>query len=162
MKSNKTTTNIISLPNPTASNARKLTDKVTESVHPKVQLNVVIESGLTTSTPLYDDVCVQASTITAAKNRGFDEGFLLMIKTVCLSALSRLERGDIVDSTILCADIRYGLRKNKPLAGAAVPGLNKGERLNAGTVVLLLADAGELPLEPLGRNMANLQKYRVK
>ncbi len=135
---------------------------LTESIHPKVQLKAVLVNGHTESEPLYDDVGVQASTITAAKNRGFDKGFVHMVKTVCLLALSRLERGDIVDSTILCADIRYGLRKNKPLDGAALPGLSKGERLNAGTVVLILAEAGELPLEPLGPNKANLQKYRVK
>ena len=134
----------------------------TESIHPKVQLKAVLVNGHTESEPLYDDVGVQVSTITAAKNRGFDKGFVHMVKTVCLLALSRFERGDIVDSTILCADIRYGLSKIKPLGGAAVPGLSKGERLNAGTIVLLLADAGELPLEPLGPNKANLQKYRVK
>jgi hypothetical protein len=40
-------------------------------------------------------------------------------------------------------------------------GLSKGERLNAGSVIWLLVDAGELPLEPLGPNKANLQKYLV-
>ena len=134
----------------------------TESIHPKIQLKAVLVNGHTESEPLYDDVGVQASTITAAKNRGFDKGFVHMVKTVCLLALSRFKPGDKVDSPMLCADIRYGLRKNKPLDGAAVPGLSKGERLNAGTVVLILADAGELPLEPLGTNTANLQQYRLK
>jgi hypothetical protein len=40
-------------------------------------------------------------------------------------------------------------------------GLSKGERLNAGSVIWLLADAGELQLESLGPNKANLQKYLV-
>jgi hypothetical protein len=105
---------------------------------------------------------VQPSTLLRAKQKGLSEHFVRLIKQIALLALDGFKRGDIVDSTMLCADIRYGLIDDKPVAGADVPGLSKGERLNAGTVVLLLANAGELPLEPLGRNSANLQKYRVE
>ena len=67
---------------------------------------------------------------------------------------------------MLCAEIRYGLSKDKPVVRTVVPGLSKGERLDAGTAILILADTkehpGELPLESLGSNTANLQQYRVK
>jgi len=131
-------------------------------IHAKVQLKAVLVNGHTESEPLYDDVGVQASTITAVKNRGIDEGFAQMIKIVCLLGLSEFKPGDIVDSPVLCAEIRYGLSNDEPVDDTDVAGLSEGERLNAGTVVLILADAGELPLEPQGPNKANLQQYRVK
>ena len=134
----------------------------TESIHPKIQLKAVLVNGHTESEPLYDDVCVQPSTITAVKNRGIDEGFAQMIKIICLLGLSEFKPGDKVDSPLLCAEIRYGLSNDEPVDDVDVAGLSEGERLDAGTVVLILAEAGELPLEPLGPNKANLQKYRVK
>ena len=108
------------------------------------------------------DIYLLPSTIAAARQSGIDADFLLLIKKIALQALVGFQPGDRVDSTMLCADIRYGLSKDKPVIGADVPGLSKGERLNAGTAILILADAGELPLERLGRNGANLQQYRVK
>lgn len=99
---------------------------------------------------------------TGAENRAFNEGFRHMIKTISSLAIDDLDPGVIVNSRILCAEVRYGLRHDKPVDGADVPGLSKGERLDAGRVIWSLADAGKLPLEPLGRNGANLQQYRVK
>ena len=110
----------------------------------------------------HDEIYLLPSTITAARQSGIDADFLLLIKKIALQALVGFKSGDIVDSTKLCAEIRYGLINDKPVIGADVPGLSKGERLNAGTAVLILVDEGELPLEPLGPNKANLQQYRVK
>jgi hypothetical protein len=98
---------------------------------------------------------------TGAENRGLNEGFRHMIKTISSLAIDALDPGVIVNSTMLCSEIRYGMRHDTPVDGADEPGLSKGERLNAGRVIWLLADAGELPLDPLGRNSANLQQYRV-
>ncbi len=125
MKLHKTATNIISLPIPTASNAKE-------------------------------------STPPGAKNRGSNEDFRHMIKAVSMLVIATLHRGAIVNSTVLCAEIRYGLRKDVFVGDSNVPGLSKVERLEAGRVIWLLANAGELPLEPLGRNKANLQQYRLK
>jgi hypothetical protein len=111
---------------------------------------------------MYDDIYVQPRTILRAKHRGIDENFVHLIKKIALLALDGFERGGTVDSTMLCAEIRYGLRKDAFVDGGNVPGLDKGERLEAGRVIWLLADPGELPLVPLGRNGANLQRYRVK
>ena len=99
---------------------------------------------------------------TGAENCALNEGFRHMIKTISSLAIDDLDPGVIVNSRILCAEVRYGLRHDKPVDGADVPGLSKGERLDAGRVIWSLADAGKLPLEPLGRNGANLQQYRVK
>jgi hypothetical protein len=110
----------------------------------------------------HDDIDLLPSTITAARQSGIDADFLLLIKKIALHALVGFKPGDRVDSTKLCAEIRYGLSKDKPVIGADAPGLSKGERLNAGTAILILANAGELPLERLGRNGANLQQYRVE
>ena len=110
----------------------------------------------------HDDIYLRPSTIAAARQSGIDADFLRLVKTIALQALEEFKPGDIVDSTKLCAEIRYGLSKDKLVIGADVTGLSKGERLNAGTAILILANAGELPLERLGRNGANLQKYRVK
>jgi hypothetical protein len=123
-------------------------------------------NGHTESEPLYDDIYVQPSTLLRAKQKGFSESFVYLMKKIALLALDGFKPGDIVDSTKLCADIRYGLGNDKPVDGADMPGLSKGERLNAGRVILLLAETkehlGELPLKSLGRNTANLQQYRVR
>jgi hypothetical protein len=117
-----------------------------------VQLKAVPANGHTESEPPHVDIVIQPSTLLRAKHRGIDADFFHQIKEVALEALDGFEPGDIVDSTMLCAYIRYGL--------------SKGERLNAGRVILLLAETkehlGELPLKSLGRNTANLQQYRVK
>jgi hypothetical protein len=142
------------------------THSISEINHPQVLLKSVSANDHTDSEPLYDDIDVQPSTITAAQQSGIEADFVHLIKKIALLALDQFKPGDIVDSTMLCAEIRYGLRHDKPVDDADVPGLSKGERLNAGTVVLILADTkehpGELPLESLGRNSANLQQYRVK
>ena len=122
-----------------------------------VQANGHAESGL-----LYRDIDLRPSTITAARQSGIDADFAFLIKTIALEALRGLKPGDRVDSTMLCAEIRYGLSKDKSVVRTVVPGLSKGERLDAGTAILILANAGELPLKPLGTNTANLQQYRVK
>jgi len=123
-------------------------------------------NGHTDSEPLYDDIYVQPSTLLRAKQKGFSKSFVYLMKKIALLALDGFKPGDRVDSTMLCADIRYGLSNGKPVAGAEVPGLSKGERLNAGSVILLLAETkehlGELPLKSLGPNKANLQQYQVK
>jgi hypothetical protein len=123
-------------------------------------------NGHTESEPLYDDIYVQPSTLLRAKQKGFSESFVYLMKKIALLALDGFKPGDIVDSTKLCAEIRYGLSNDKPVDVADVPGLSKGERLNGGSVVLILAytkeHPGELPLVSLGPNKANLQKYRVK
>jgi hypothetical protein len=123
---------------------------------------VVQVNGHAESEPLYDDIDVRPSTMLRAKQKGLDEHFVHLIKKICLLALVGFKPCETVDSTKLCAEIRYGLSNDKSVDGADVPGLSKGERLNAGTAILILADAGELPLEPLGPNKANLQQYRVK
>ena len=128
----------------------------------KVQLKAVPANDRTESGPPHVDTEVQPSTITAAQQSGIDADFVHLIKKIALLALIGFKPGDIVDSTMLCAEIRYGLSSDKSVAGAKAPGLSKGERLNAGSVIWLLADTGELPLEPLGRNTANLQQYRVR
>ena len=127
-----------------------------------VQLKAVPANGHAKSEPPHIDIVIQPSTLLCAKHRGFGEHFVHLIKKIVLLALDGFEPGDIVDSTKLCAEIRYGLSNDKPVDGADVPGLSKGERLDAGTVFLILADAGELPLEPMGPNKANLQQYRVR
>jgi len=159
MKLHETKTHSISVPSPTV---RNTLDKATSSNRSKVLLMAVPANGHTESVPLHADIVIQPSTLLRAENRGFGEHFVRLIKQIALEALDRFKPGDIVDSKMLCAEIRYGLRNDRPVDEADLPGLSKGERLNSGTVVLLLADAGELPLEPLGPNTANLQKYRVK
>jgi hypothetical protein len=144
MKPNNTVTHRTPVLSPTESAAFKSTDKATGSE------------------PMYDDIYVQPRTILRAKHRGIDENFVHLIKKIALLALDGFERGGTVDSTMLCADIRYGLSNDKPVGGTSVPGLCKDERQFAGRVVWLLADAEELPLESLGPNKANLQQYRVK
>ena len=104
---------------------------------------------------------VRPSVMAAAQQSGIDADFVHLIKEICLLALVEFKPGDIVNSKMLCAEIRYGLSKDKPVNRSNVPGLSKGERLNAGTVILILAKAGELPLVSLGPNKANLQQYRV-
>jgi hypothetical protein len=136
--------------------------RAADSNSPRVLLKAVPATGHTESEPPHDDIVIQPSTMLRAKHRGIDEGFVLLIKEIALLALEGFERGDRVDSTMLCAEIRYGLRKDALVDDGNVPGLSKGERLDAGRVIWILADAGELPLVPLGRNGANLQQYRVK
>jgi hypothetical protein len=126
------------------------------------QLKSVQANGHTEPAPLYSDIDVRPSTITAARQSGIDADFAFLIKTIALEALRGFKPGDLVNSTMLCAEIRYGLSKDKPVGRNGVPGLSKGERLDAGTAILILANAGELPLKPLGTNTANLQQYRVK
>ena len=99
---------------------------------------------------------------TGAENRGLDEDFRHMIKTISSLAIDAQDPGVIVNSKLLCAEIRYGMRHDIPVDGNGVLGLSKPERLVAGRVIWSLANAGELPLDPLGRNSANLQQYRVK
>ena len=161
MKLHKTATHHTPALNPIAHTAIKSTAEATESSPLTVRLRAVPANGRTDSDPLYDDIYVQPSTLLRAKQKGFSESFVYLMKKIVLLALDRFKPGDIVDSKMLCAEIRYGLRNDRPVDEADLPGLSKGERLNSGTVVLLLADAGELPLEPLGPNTANLQKYRV-
>jgi hypothetical protein len=143
MKLHKTATHDTPKLNPIASTASKSTNETTGSE------------------PLYDDIYVQPNTMLRAKNRGFGEHFVHMVKKIALLALNGFRPGDRVDSKMLCAEIRYGLYNDKPVDNADVPGLDKGERQLAGRVIWLLADAGELPLESLGRNTANLQQYRL-
>jgi len=137
------------------------------ATHHTPNLSLIVRTALpandhTESMPLYDDIDVQPSTMLRAKNRGSGEYFVHLIKKIALLALVGFKPDDIVDSTMLCADIRYGLSNDKPVGGTSVPGLCKDERQFAGRVVWLLADAEELPLESLGPNKANLQQYRVK
>jgi hypothetical protein len=141
------------------------------ATHHTPELRLIARTALpandhTESKPLYGDIDVQPSAITAAQQSGIDADFVHLIKKIALQALVGFKPGDTVDSTMLCADIRYGHGNDKPVDGADVPGLSKGERLDAGTVILILADTkehpGELPLKSLGRNSANLQKYKVK
>ena len=166
MKLHKTVTHRTPELNPIASTASKSTDETTASNHTPVELKAVQANGHTDSKPLYDDIYVQPSTLLRAKQKGFSESFVYLMKKIALLALDGFKPGDVVDSTMLCADIRYGLINDKPVDGAKAPGLSKGERLNAGSVVLILAyteeHPGELPLVSLGRNSANLQQYRVK
>jgi hypothetical protein len=117
--------------------------------------------GYAVSTPLDEDIDVRPSTMLRAKKKGLDEHFVHLIQKITLLAIEGLERGGIVNSTMLCSEIRYGLRNDATVDCSNVAGLDKGERLEAGKVIWLLADAGELPLVPLGRNLANLQQYRV-
>ena len=152
MKPNKTETRNILEPNLTDPTTPKLPGTNVDSPRNQVLLNVVLNR----------ETDVKESTPTGVKNIGSTEGFRYLIKTVSSLAISALDRGDIVNSKILCAEIRYGQHHDTSVDGTDVAGLNKPERLNAGKVIWLLAETGELPLEPLGRNTANLQQYRVK
>ena len=162
MKLHKTATHRTPEANSAASITRPSTDEATEPNHSVVQLMPVPANGRTESGSPHVDIVIQPNTILRAKDRGFSEHFVRMIKTICSLALGGFRPSDIVNSPMLCAEIRYGLRKDAFVDGGNGPGLDKGERLNAGRVIWLLADAGELPLESLGRNSANLQQYRVK
>ena len=162
MKLHKTTTRNTPEANPIGSTAGKSTDAATESHHPKVQLKAVYAHGHIESEPPHDAIVIQPSTMLRAKQKGLDEHFVHLIKKITLWAIEGLERGGIVTSPMLCSEIRYGLRKDTLVDVGNVPGLDKGERLEAGKAIWLLADAGELSLEPLGPNKANLQQYRVK
>ena len=166
MKLHKTTKHGTSETNSTAFTSEKSPDESTEADHPKAQLKAVPANGRTEFGPTHVDIAIQPSTLLLAKSKGFSESFVHMIKEVCLAALDGFKPGDIVDSPMLCAEIRYGLSNDKSVAGAKAPGLSRGERINAGSVVLSLAyteeHPGELPLKSLGRNSANLQQYRVK
>jgi hypothetical protein len=104
--------------------------------------------GFAESEPLYDDIDVRPSTMLRAKQKGLDAHFVHLIKKISLLALAGFIPGDLVNSTTLCAEIWHGL--------------SKGERLQAGKAIWLLADAKELSLKSLGTNTANLQQYRVK
>ena len=161
MKLHKTTKHSTPEIKSTAFTAGKSTDEATEADHPKVQLKAVPAHGRTESGPPHVDIVIQPSTMLRAKQKGFSESFVYLMKKIALLALDGFRPGDVVDSTMLCAEFRYGLINDKPVAGASVPGLSKGERQLAGRAIWLLADAGELPLVPLGRNSANLQKHRV-
>ena len=143
---------------PRQSTSQKSTSSTYDNL---VHLKVVQANGHAESESLHDDIYLLPSTISAARQSGIDVDFVFLVKEIALEALRGFKPGDIVDSTKLCAEIRYGLSNDKPVVGTGVPGLSKGERLNAGRVIWLLANAGELPLVPLGPNKANLQKYRV-
>jgi hypothetical protein len=152
MNPKNTATHNISEPNPTGPTTQKLSESNVDPARNQAQLNVVLDS----------DSNAKESAPTGAENRGLNEGFRHMIKTISSLAIDALDPGVIVNSRILCAEIRYGLHHDAPVDRTGVPGLSKPERLDAGRAIWSLADAGELPLEPLGRNGANLQQYRVR
>ncbi len=162
MKPNNTVTHRTPELNPIVRTAIKSADKSTDSSPPMVKLKAVPASGRTDSEPLFADIYVHPSTLLRAKQKGFSESFVYLMKKIALLAFDGFKPGDMVDSTMLCAEIRYGLINDKLVARTSVLGLSKGERQLAGRVIWLLADAKELPLKSLGRNSANLQQYEVK